>query len=424
MHHVIVGAGPAGVLAAEALRKFDADASITVIGDEAEPPYSRMAIPYLLHGQIDESGTYLRKTDGHYEAHGIEIVRDRVTGIDTATRRLTLASGATRDYDRLLLATGSRPATPPIPGIDRDAVHSCWTLEDARRIAELATAGSRVVLIGAGFIGCIILEALAARGVELTVVEAEPRMVPRMMNDAAAGLVKAWCIDKGVDVRTSTRVGAVEDGDGSPLSVSLEPGESIPADLVVTCTGVVPNIDFLEGSGIETDVGVLVNEHLCSSDANVFAAGDVAQGRDFSTGEYSVQAIQPTAAEHARLAAANMVGRPVRHQGSVNMNVLDTLGLITTSFGLWQGSDGPDADSAELVNADRFEYLNLQFDGDILVGASSLGITDHVGVLRGLIQSRVRLGIWKERLCGDPTRIMEAYLASTQAIGHVPAAAR
>ena len=122
------------------------------------------------------------------------------------------------------------------------------------------------------------------------------------------------------------------------------------------------------------------------------------------------------AADHGRIAALNMAGREARHAGSVNMNVLDTLGLISTSYGLWMGVDGGEA--AELFDADRFRYLSLRFQGDVLVGAQSVGLTQHVGVLRGLIQSRARLGRWKERLKHDPTRIMEAYLGSTQSIGH------
>ena len=109
-----------------------------------------------------------------------------------------MASGGSQAYDRLLIATGSHPTSPPIEGIELPGVHSCWTLEDARHIADRATPGSNVVLMGAGFIGCIILEALAAREVNLTVVELENRMVPRMMNEVSGGLIKRWCESKGV----------------------------------------------------------------------------------------------------------------------------------------------------------------------------------------------------------------------------------
>jgi NAD(P)H-nitrite reductase large subunit len=129
-----------------------------------------------------------------------------------------------------------------------------------------------------------------------------------------------------------------------------------------------------------------------------------------------VLAIQPTAAEHGRIAASNMAAAgSSMHQGSVVMNVLDTLGLISSSFGAWQGVRG--GDSAELSDPARYRYLSLQFDDDVLVGANCLGLTQHIGVLRGLIQSRLRLGKWKARLLRDPTRIMEAYLGATQSAG-------
>ena len=415
MQHVIIGAGPAGVIAAETLRKTDPSCSIKLVGDETEPPYSRMALPYYLIDNIDEAGAYLRKAASHYADQGIEVIQDRAASVDPDAHTLQLESGATVNFDKLLVATGSHPIRPPIPGLDSPGVHSCWTLEDGRNIAQGAGEGSDVILMGAGFIGCIILEALAERGVNLTVIEMEDRMVPRMMDQTAGNLIKQWCLDQGVNVLTSTRVEAIEQ-DGGRLTVQLDNGDRLGADVVISATGVRANIQFLDGSGIETDFGVLVNDRLQSSHPDVYAAGDVCQGRDFSTGEFSVQAIQPTAAEHGRLAAMNMCGRDTRHQGSVNMNVLDTMGLVSTSYGLWMGVEG--GESAQLVDAERYRYISLQFQDDVLVGAQALGLTNHVGVLRGLIQTKLKLGKWKDHLLQDPTRIMEAYLGATQSIGH------
>ena len=418
MRHLIIGAGPAGVLAAEQLRKLDPEGAVTMVGDEPEPPYSRMAIPYLLIDRIDESGTYLRKDPAHYDRLGIEVLQDRVTAVDPAARSVTLAKGGSRSWDKLLIATGATPAAPPIPGLDLDGVSACWTLADARRIAQRARKGASVVLIGAGFIGSIILESLARRGVDLTVVELEDRMVPRMLNHEAGSLVRRWCEQRGVTVRVSARVQAIEPARGpQPLRVLLEGGEAIAADLVIRATGVRSNTGFLAGSGIATDRGIVVDDYLAASVPDVYAAGDVAQGRDFSTGASVVQAIQPTAVEHGRAAALYMArghGHPQR--GTVNMNVLDTLGLVSSSFAQWMGVEG--GDSAELNDPDRFRYLNLQFQDDVLVGATALGLTDHVGVVRGLIQGRTRLGGWKKKLQADPTRLMEAYLASTLPVGH------
>ncbi len=413
MKHVIVGAGPAGVVAAETLRKLDPDARIVVIGDEPEPPYSRMAIPYLLSDNIDEEGTYLRKQSGHFAHSSIEVVAGTVASVDTQGKQLRLTGGDTVPYDRLLVATGSVPILPPVSGIDHEKVTNCWTLEDARKIAGGCAPGASVVLIGAGFIGCIILEALVSAGVKLTVIEMGNRMVPRMLDETCGTLLQRWCGEKGVHVMTSSQVEAIEDA-GDHVKVKISGGQEVDAELVISAAGVRANAKFLEGSEVElSDGAVVVDQHMCSSVPDIYAAGDVACGRDFSTGEYSVQAIQPTAVEHGRAAAGNMVNHgSVTHQGSVLMNVLDTIGLVSSSYGQWEGVEG--GESATLVDEEAFRYIQLQFDGDQLVGANTLGMTQHIGVIRGLVQGRFHLGRWKDRLMKNPLLVMEAYLAVSQ----------
>ena len=415
MRHVILGNGPAGVVAAETLRKAAPGDEVTLVGDEPGPPYSRMAIPYLLMGEIGEPGTWLRKDPGHFGRLGITLKEGRAVSVDTAGKRVRLASGETLAWDRLLVATGSRPNRPPVPGLDLPGVHSCWTLEDARAIAARAKKGSRVVQMGAGFIGCIILEALAARGVELVVVEMGDRMVPRMMPPRASELIQAWCERQGIHVVTGARVAEIRES-GNALSVSLTDGQSFPADLVISATGVAPNTAFLEGSGVDCDQGVLVDGRMESSVKGIFAAGDVSRAPEFDTDRKIAYAIQPTAVEQARIAALNMAGREAVSPGALAMNVLDTLGLVSASFGQWHGLPHAQGGAwVELREEELFRYLRLEFKGDRLIGATSVGHTEHVGVIRGLIQGRVALGEWKEKLLADPTRLVEAYLARAQA---------
>lgn len=419
MHHIIIGAGPGGVVAAETLRKTNPDDLITLIGDEAAPPYSRMAIPYLLVEDIEESGTFLRETE-HYSDHGIQYLQGRVTAVDVNNKQCVLDNGSKISYDKLCIASGSTPISPPIAGIDLPNVHSCWTLEDSRNISALAKPNSKVVLMGAGFIGCIILESLVKRNVNLSVIEMGSRMVPRMLDEKAGKLLKQWCVDDGVGVYTSTKVDAIKETENG-MKVILDNGASLEADLVISATGVKPNIDFLKDTDIEIDHGVLVNHEMQTNIPDIYAVGDVAQGKDFSTGAFTVQAIQPTATDHGRIAGLNMAGKKAHHNGSLNMNILDTLGLISTSYGSWMGVEG--GDMAEIHTPDLFKYMNLRFgvdnESDVIVGATTLGLTQHVGVLRGLIESKIHLGEWKQRLIDDPMRIMDAYVASTQELDNV-----
>ena len=437
-HHVILGAGPAGVIAAETLRKHAPADTITLVGDEPDAPYSRMAIPYLLIGNIEEQGTYLRKSATHFDDLRITQVKAKVTRVDAAGKTVQLDNGQSMAFDKLLIATGSHPVRPPIAGMDLPGVHPCWTLEDARAIQALAKPGARVLQMGAGFIGCIIMEALAARGVKLSVVEMGDRMVPRMMGPTAGGMIREWCEAKGVRVFTGAKVESIERapqpsvgllsklasavGLGSseppasgPLLVRLSNGQTLEADLIISATGVRPAIGFLENSEIKCLMGVLTDEHMETSVPGIFAAGDCAEAFDKVSGTTIVSAIQPNAADQAYVAAMNMAGRKAVLKGVTQINVLDTLGLISTSFGDWHGVPG--GEHVELIDTKDHKVLSLQFDGDVMVGCNSVGWTEHVGVMRGLVEGKVPLGEWKDRLMHDPTKLVDAYLDCAQGQG-------
>jgi NADPH-dependent 2,4-dienoyl-CoA reductase/sulfur reductase-like enzyme len=435
-----LGAGPAGVIAAETLRKHAPNDTITLVGDEPDAPYSRMAIPYLLIGNIDERGTYLRKSATHFDDLRITQVKAKVTRVDAAGKTVQLDNGQSISFDKLLIATGSHPVRPPIAGMDLPGVHPCWTLEDARAIQALAKPGARVLQMGAGFIGCIIMEALAVRGVKLSVVEMGDRMVPRMMGPVAGGMIRDWCEAKGVQVFTGTKVEAIESGaekgllgklaaavgmssdDASgALRVRLSNGQTVEADLVISATGVRPAIGFLEGSGITCLQGVLTDQHLQTNVPGIYAAGDCAEAFDLVSGKTIVSAIQPNAAEQARVAALNMLGQKTELKGVTQINVLDTLGLISTSFGNWEGVAG--GQSAVLTDKAAGRHLSLQFKDDVMVGCNSVGWTEHVGVMRGLVEGQIHLGDWKDRLMQDPTKLMDAYLDCAQGQGRWSGAA-
>jgi NAD(P)H-nitrite reductase large subunit len=218
MKHIILGNGPAGVVAAETLRRAAPGDEILLVGNEDEPPYSRMAIPYLLEGNIDESGTYLRKTAGHFEATAHRQHGGRAVAVNAEKRTVLFADGEHfESYDRLLIATGSHPVPPADPGIDLPEVQTCWTLEDARAIAATgqarrARAATRRRLHRLHHHG-----SLGQTRRQLTVVEMGDRMVPRMMTPKAGGMIKRWVEEARASAScTSGRASTVSnDGDAS-----------------------------------------------------------------------------------------------------------------------------------------------------------------------------------------------------------------
>jgi NAD(P)H-nitrite reductase large subunit len=227
-------------------------------------------------------------------------------------------------------------------------------------------------------------------------------------------MIKRWVERQGVRVVTAAGVERIEGGEPAPLTVTLSTGEQLDCDLLIVAAGVAPNVAFLEGTAVHVAKGVLVDDTMQTSVPGIYAAGDVAEAPDLFSGRHLVAAIQPNAADQARVAALNMAGQPARMKGVLAINVLDSMGMISSSFGEWQGV--ADGDGVELADEANGRYLSLQFDGDVLVGATAIGLTQHVGVLRGLIQGRTRLGAWKERLLETPTRFVEAYLASQQVV--------
>jgi len=413
-HHVIVGGGPAGINAIETIRQLDGAAAITLISDERA--YARMALPYFLAKDIPE-GQLDTGSDDYFARLRVERrIGRRVTRVDANACTVQLDDGERVAFDRLLIATGSSPTRPPIPGADGKHVHNLWTLADALAVMEFTkTKRPSVVLVGAGFIGLIILNALHKLGWKLAVVELEGQILPRMLDRHAAEAAEAWLRARGVDVYTGCSVTNIEGA--RKKTVSLSDGQRLSANLVILSTGIKPNIGFLEGSGVRIDQGVVVDAKMQTNVAGIYAAGDVAQGPNLLGGAAAIHAIQPTAVDHGRIAGANMAGQVRNYAGSLVMNILDVAGLHCASFGRWQEND----DATVVLNAGRPVYRKLVWHGSRLVGGIILGpiedttmLTD-VGMLKGLIQSQVDLAEWKHYLNERPWDLRRAYVASKAA---------
>ena len=415
--HLILGGGTAGLNCIRTIREEEREPSeITLVS--AERPYSRMVLPYYLGETISESHVFTA-TPASLSAWKVKtMLGRRAAKLDPGAGTVTLDDGATVEFDDCLIATGSRAVKPPVAGADGPGVHCFWTLDEARAVIAGMRPGTRVVMVGAGFIAFTILNAILARGASLTIIEVAPRILPRMVDDACAAIVAEWLSRHGVAVRTSATLTAIEESRGK-RRLAFSSGEPMVADLVIMATGIRPNLEWLEGSGIETSAepggGIVVDQRLRSNRPNVYAAGDVARGANLTTGAREVHAIEPTAQEHGRVVGANMAGREVSYRGSLVMNIVEVAHLDVASFGQWED---PSAEVYAAVRPDRSQYRKLLFHGGRLTGAVICGpaadiwTTNDVGMLKGLVSSGVDLSGWKAHLRANPFDVKPAFLAT------------
>jgi NAD(P)H-nitrite reductase large subunit len=413
IRHLIIGGGTAGMNAMRTIREEEREPSeITLVS--AERPYSRMVLPYYLDKSIAESRVFTA-TAALLAKWGVKAhIGRRATKLDTGASRCTLDDGTTIEYDDCLIATGSSAVRAPVPGADGRGVHSFWTLDEARGVIAQVMPGGHVVMIGAGFISFTILNSILALGARLTIVEIAPRILPRMIDDAGALLVEEWLRSHGVAIRAGAAVTRIEDSK-TRKRLRFKSGPDILCDAVIMATGIKANLEWLKGSGVRVSRGVVVDDHLRSSVSNIYAAGDVAEGRDLVSGEPAVHAIEPTAQEHGRVAGVNMAGRDVAYRGSLLMNIVEVCHLDVASFGAW---DDPKAQAFAGLRAERPAYRKLLWRGDRLTGAIILGrssdvwTTNDIGMLKGLVQASVPLGAWQGHLRRNPFDIKPAFIAS------------
>ena len=415
--HVIIGGGPAALRAMETIRDYESDSAITLICDE--PAYSRMVLPYYLAGNIEEGAVYTG--DGNYfSSRNVETqFGRRAISVDPKAQTVTLDNRETVQYDDLLIATGSSATRPPIPGTNLAGVQNMWTLQDAQDFLGKAKPNSEVVIIGAGFIGLIILDGLHGANHKVTFVELEEHILPRMIDAGGARIVESWMKKHGVESVTGTSVTEITSSNGWH-GLTLQNGRTMEADSVIMATGIKANLDFLEDSGIKMGQGgIEVNEKMQSSISNVYAAGDVAEGPVLGSNKKEVHAIQPTAFEHGRVAGANMAGQNIQYPGSLGLNVVDAVGLQVCSFGDWIN----DKDTTNVSSDMTSIYRRLSWNGDVFVGAimigkaTDVGALNDVGMVKGFIQAGTHLGEWKDYIKENPLDIRKPYVACKVAEG-------
>ncbi len=412
--HVIIGGGPAAINAIETIRDIDGGASsITMVSDEQA--YSRMVLPYWLANQIPQPHV-LTGNDTYFKRLKVDRVMGlRVTKIDPNAKLATLQDGRALPFDNLLIATGSSATIPPIPGANLPGVQPLWTMAHTAAVIQAARGVPKpeVLFVGAGFIGFIVLNAMYKRGWKLQVVEMADQVLPRMLDKDGARMVEAWLQKKSVGLHLGTTVKEITAA-GNRKRVTLANMTTLEVDIVIVATGIKANIDLVQGSGIKTDQGILVNERMQTNFPHIYAAGDVAQGPDLMGGPPAIHAIQTTAVDHGRIAGANMAGQDVRYPGSLLMNILDACGLQCTSFGRWGEST---AENMTIANADRPIYRRLLWTSDQITGAvflgpaNDMGMLTDVGMVQGLIRTKTAFGPWKDFVRHNPFDLRRPYVA-------------
>jgi NADPH-dependent 2,4-dienoyl-CoA reductase/sulfur reductase-like enzyme len=299
---VIVGAGGAGAAAAEALRRYGYEGSVTLIG--TEPPVDRpnLSKDYLA-GTAPEEWIPLRTPQFYTDADIELIAGETVTAVSPGDRSVHLDSGRLIHYGALLLATGAEPRRLPVPGGELANVHYLRTLEDSRSIVTALDGVDRAVVVGAGFIGLEVAASLRQREIEVTVVAPEEIPLAQMVGETLGRYVADLHREHGVDFRLGRDVTEIGDSE-----VLLDDGTGLPVDLVVVGIGVVPRTGLAETSGLAVDDGVIVDDHLRTSDPHIWAAGDIARypGPD---GEPVRIEHWVLAERHGQTAARNMLGQ-------------------------------------------------------------------------------------------------------------------
>jgi len=310
---VIVGAGLAGAKAAETLREEGFTGRVVLIGAEPQRPYERPPLSKgLLLGTAEPDSAYVHEPDW-YDRHDVELrTGSAAHAVDRDRRRVRLAAGEEIGYDRLLLATGARPRTLSVPGARLDGVHHLRTLTDSERIAAAVHGGTRLVIIGAGWIGLEVAAAARARGAAVTVVETAPLPLHRVLGDRLARFFAD--LHTGHDVRFHFGSGIREIcGTATVSHVVLDDGTELPADAVLVAVGVVPCTGLAEAAGLPVDNGILVDHRLGTADPHVFAAGDVANVDHPLLGHRIRVEHWATALHTGPVAARAMLGRPVTY---------------------------------------------------------------------------------------------------------------
>jgi len=391
LKYVIIGNSTAAVGAVEAIRRNDRSGSIVIIGSEKYHVYSRPLISYLLLGKTDEERMKYRGND-FYNEHRCELKLGRTAmRIDLPKKQVILDNGEAVSYDRLLVATGSSPVVPPIPGLDEVTYKFTFTtLDDAKALDAALFENARVLILGAGLIGLKCAEGISKKKVEITCVDLAPRVLSSILDDQGSDVIKKHLEDHSIRFFLGRQVTGF---DGNKAILDDKTG--IPFDVLVLAVGVRPNVSLVRDIGGRVNRGILIDERCRTSIPDIYAAGDCCESMDVSSGETKVMALLPNAYMQGECAGMNMSGVDYIFDRAIPMNAIGLFGKHIITAGTYKGDIYYESEGGSLK---KLFYSDNRLNGFIIIGN-----IDKAGIYTALIREKTPLDtIDFELICRTP----------------------
>ncbi len=352
--YIIIGSGAAGLTAAEAIRSCDPQASIQMLTNDPYGYYSRPGLAYYLAKELSEDSLYPYR-DAYFRDLKLNLVKEAAVRINPAEHAVHLRGGRVLPYDRLLVATGATASPPDVPGADLEGVVKLDNLDDARRIVKLARRAASAVVVGGGITALEIVEGLAARGVCTHYFLRGDHYWSSVLDETESKIVEERLKEDGIQLHFRTRVTEILKKKDRLEGVRNEDGSLVPCQILAFAIGIRPNKELAAACGLTVKRGILVSDHLQTSDPDIFAAGDVAQVIDKDHPDGLLESLWNPARQQGHLAGLTMAGDSASLVRPVAVNVTRLAGLVTTII-------GQVGESSEKVKGDR--DLNAIMRGD------------------------------------------------------------
>ncbi len=400
MEYLIIGNGGAGLAAALTLRTMDPGAIITLVDEEEHPCYYRMRLPDYICGWKDRDSVFYVREEFYREKKIHFLGGRKVARLRPQNRQVELEDGEVLGYDRLLISSGARPRDLPVPGSQLDGVVYLRTLDQAEDIIRRGRVSSAGVVLGGGLLGVELARCFNELGLKTHYLIREDRFWPQMLDVTGSALVEEVLKEKGILLRKEEGIQEILGKEGKVTSVLTTSGEHLQADMVGVAIGVVCNVEFLEGSGLEVRQGVMVNDQLRTNVEGIYAAGDVAQAFDPVLGEHRVVTSWLNALRQGEAAARNMAGEDFALGGVVPFNVIVIYGLPVASIGADEASS-PEAEVIRVHQPERRIYRKFLIKDGVLVGANLVGHTADAHALETLVRRQVEVGGFADKLARE-----------------------